>query len=659
VSKLLWVLLPLLLCLGVVSILALRGRRPGRLGLNVLSSLLLLGYVLTTAGLGIFWVANQHLPVFDWHYLFGYATVLLLAIHLAFNLRVVWRWLIHRRQRVSAGVPVVAPSLQPELQRAALWPRRHWLGGTLGVLGLAMATGTAFLFGYRHGRTAIHPDSDFDRSAVGAAVNADPSLALVEQFHEFSSHSRDDLFRRAPSVAWGDAPPPFKRYPDVPLLVLPDPRLVHADRTAADSVSALQTVSALLWHAAGVSEVRGGIHFRTSPSSGALFSTELYLAVGEVAGLDTGLWHYAPKEHGLHRLSAMTAGAEALGLPGAAEAPLRVVASAVFRRSGHKYGDRAYRYILADLGHTLENLRAASAALGWQLRLEPAFDEERVAHTLALNEAEEGVLALVTLWPSAGPTVPAVHGATDRVRSWYPPSPASGPAAPLGVTDAIHRATSLRAVAAPQPGHDRGSASASMALVQGPAFKLQPARAIEASPLDAMARRRSIRRFADKPVDLADLSAVLDAMLRRQGPLLSGAVRLDLVAHAVQGLAPTSWRYQPHDHSLLPLSAETSVRERSRRAALDQDVIGDASVVIVLAIDRLSFGADPTGAARGYRHAFLEAGMVGERLYLEAAARGLGVCAVGAFYDDEAARLVASDPTQEWVIHLAALGIPA
>ena len=30
-----------------------------------------------TAGLGMFWVANRHLPVFDWRGLFGYATVLL------------------------------------------------------------------------------------------------------------------------------------------------------------------------------------------------------------------------------------------------------------------------------------------------------------------------------------------------------------------------------------------------------------------------------------------------------------------------------------------------------------------------------------------------------------------------------------------------------
>jgi len=65
------------------------------------------------------------------------------------------------------------------------------------------------------------------------------------------------------------------------------------------------------------------------------------------------------------------------------------------------------------------------------------------------------------------------------------------------------------------------------------------------------------------------------------------------------------------------------------------------------------------GSARGYRHGFLEAGLIGERLYLEAGARGLGVCAMGAFCDDEAAALVGVDPQHEWTVRFAALGAPA
>lgn len=92
---------------------------------------------------------------------------------------------------------------------------------------------------------------------------------------------------------------------------------------------------------------------------------------------------------------------------------------------------------------------------------------------------------------------------------------------------------------------------------------------------------------------------------------------------------------------------------------LDQDAIGDAAAVVVLTLDRGAFAADPAGAARGWRHAFLESGLWGERLYLAGQALGVGVCAVGAFYDDEASALIGADPAREWVVHFAALGWPA
>jgi nitroreductase len=87
--------------------------------------------------------------------------------------------------------------------------------------------------------------------------------------------------------------------------------------------------------------------------------------------------------------------------------------------------------------------------------------------------------------------------------------------------------------------------------------------------------------------------------------------------------------------------------------------VGDAAAVFVLSMDRVVFAADPLGPARGYRHAFLEAGLVGERIYLDAVPRGLGACAVGAFYDDEASTVVGVDPAREWVIHFAAPGVPS
>jgi SagB-type dehydrogenase family enzyme len=166
-----------------------------------------------------------------------------------------------------------------------------------------------------------------------------------------------------------------------------------------------------------------------------------------------------------------------------------------------------------------------------------------------------------------------------------------------------------------------------------------------------------VRRYAKSPLPLQALADVLARMTTAHGPVWSAAVRVDVVAHEVTGLAPGAYRYLPARHALWQRRVPANLRAAARAAALDQDVVGDAAAVFVLSIDRATVAADPLGPARGYRHAFLEAGMVGERVYLEAAARGLGACAVGAFYDDEAAALVNVDSALEWVVHFAALGV--
>jgi len=112
-SPLLWVLLPLLLATLLLAVFALRGRLPPRPVLNAWSSRLLLVYLGATAALGIFWVARQQLPVFDWDYLFGYATLLLLAVHLAFNLGPLWAHLRRRPARTPGTAPAAAAGHRP------------------------------------------------------------------------------------------------------------------------------------------------------------------------------------------------------------------------------------------------------------------------------------------------------------------------------------------------------------------------------------------------------------------------------------------------------------------------------------------------------------------------------------------------------------------
>ena len=623
--KILWVLLPLAVYAALLA-LAWRGKAPSRLALNVHSSVLLMAYLLTTAGLGLFWVANQQLPVFDWHYLFGYATLLLVSLHLFFNLPTALRWLRQRPpQRPASGAEAGASGTGS----------RQWRGGAR-LAGAAGALALAFALGSHWGGPGLAPAPPATPAHAGA-TQAD--VATVLRYHEASSASRGGLLRRAPEVDWGGQPAPFKAYPAAPHIVL---ARAAPDKDGARNLDAmlrgpfappsqamdLADVGQLLHLAAGVTARRGGLALRAAPSSGALFPAELYLLVRRVEGLQPGLYHFDPERHRLARLGGLPSA------PWAGHADLLMVVSAVFQRTGYKYRDRAYRYVAADLGHLLENARLAGHYLGARVELLERFDESALAAAFGLDGVREGVIAAAAF--SAGDAA-AGQPAAQPIRPGSAPAAAAA-ASDIGVTGQVHAATSFA------PATGAGPAPEGLLALPPP----------EAAPMDlaqAILQRRSQRRFSAQPVGLRPLASILAEMARIQGPLLSGALHADLVVNRVQGLKPGVYRYLPGKHALQALQLGDFAAQ-ARNAALDQDVIGDAAVVLVLSADStlaLRHGA------RGYRMAFLEAGLMGERWLLGAVARGLGACPVGAFYDDEAAALVKA-AKGHWPLHFAALG---
>jgi SagB-type dehydrogenase family enzyme len=314
----------------------------------------------------------------------------------------------------------------------------------------------------------------------------------------------------------------------------------------------------------------------------------------------------------------------------------------VFQRTGKKYRDRTYRYVVADAGHAVLNAHAASRALGVEAHWARLFDEQRVARALGIDEDREGLLALATL--ARQPPRVEAPGELFDVPPAFDPAPLGDPSAlPLGVTTLAHRATSLRAVVTDRPG---GAVGAPVAL--------SPPTASGTTVLDAIRRRRSVRRFSSEPIGSEDFSGVLWESIGAR-PLFSRAVEAYVIVERVDGVSPGVYRYEAGTHSLVPVSLG-SASARAGAAALDQEVVQSAAASIVLASPVAALRAATEGA-RGYRHALLEAGVRGGALYLAAGARGLGACSLGAFYDEEARALVGGGDL--WALHLVALGVPA
>ncbi len=143
---------------------------------------------------------------------------------------------------------------------------------------------------------------------------------------------------------------------------------------------AAEELGQLLWAAQGITEERQG--FRAAPSAGALYPLELYVVQR------SGVFRYLPAEHALEKLSPtdLRQGlcAAALGQQFVAQAPVDIVIAADISRTAAKYGQRAQRYVLMEVGHAAQNIHLQAVALGLDSVAVGAFYDERCADILPL-----------------------------------------------------------------------------------------------------------------------------------------------------------------------------------------------------------------------------------------------------------------------------------
>ena len=182
-----------------------------------------------------------------------------------------------------------------------------------------------------------------------------------------------------PTPAPAPSVPPFTDFPeeDAVALELPEPTLrgeVSLEETLqsrrsireySEAPLTLEEVSQLLWAAQGQTTDWGG---RTSPSAGALYPLETYLVVGNVSGLEQGVYKYRSAEHDLLRVGdgdrrALLAAA-ALDQAWVHEGAAGIILAAVYGRTTGKYAERGIEYVHMEAGHAAENLLLQATALG-------------------------------------------------------------------------------------------------------------------------------------------------------------------------------------------------------------------------------------------------------------------------------------------------------
>lgn len=189
----------------------------------------------------------------------------------------------------------------------------------------------------------------------------------------------------------------------------------------------------------------------------------------------------------------------------------------------------------------------------------------------------------------------------------------------------------------------------------------------EVSLRKAIEERRSVRGYSDAPLTIDELSWLLwstqgvrevagrNATLRNVPSAgARHAFETYVLVNRVEGLKPGIYRFLAMEHNLVEVEMGEAMAERVSNACLGQRfIITSAATFIWTAV---SYRMAWRYQERGYRYMHIDIGHVCQNLYLSAEAIGGGVCAIGAFNDDELNGLLGIDGEDQFSIYVATVG---
>lgn len=176
---------------------------------------------------------------------------------------------------------------------------------------------------------------------------------------------------------------------------------------------------------------------------------------------------------------------------------------------------------------------------------------------------------------------------------------------------------------------------------------------------EALEQRRTVRAYQTRPLKLEQLSQLLWAAqgltgssgYKRTAPSAGALYPMDVYAVLEQdGVAQIEagvYRYEPKKHALSEI-ARQDVKNAVAKAALWQMWMAKAPVNLIITAEY----SRVTGKyhQRGERYAMIEAGHIGQNIFLQAEALGLKAGIVGAFRDHALTRVLKIPPSHEPLI---------
>ena len=545
------------------------------------------------------------------------------------------------------------------------------------------------------------------QSPPAESVLTDP-VDRVIRYHVQTKHHFDRYARSLGFLDWVNQPDPFRRFEGAQLISLPllktdeEPRApsydaihqhgaIHCHPVAVRTLSRFFEFALALsaWKKAGESEWA----LRSNPSSGNLHPTEGYLLLPQIDGLNLkpGLYHYAPKEHGLEFRAEFPAEQVARLLAPFPPGAFLLGLTSVCWREAWKYGERAFRYCNHDVGHAIGTARIAAMTLGWKMVLLDGVEQNTVAALLGTSRTgdfsaveTEHPDCLAVVWPAG-----VVKGQGLRVRGCSNELPlflesavvkdlASGPwygkANQLSGEHAVHWDIIDEVAEASWKLSEERLSIAALRAHENDASRKTNDGGHDAGQI--IRHRRSAVSFDGRTsIPAATFFRMMQLVMPKSDrPQLERpmpwdawpydpAIHLLLFVHRVDGLKPglyflirdpkklvfvqqamnpeLTWTSPPVCPDDLPLYwlLEGDARKLAAQVSCHQEIAADSV---------FSFGmlAEFEGSLRGggawwYPRMFWESGLLGQVLYLEAEAAGVRATGIGCFFDDPVHEIVA------------------
>ncbi|OYT22943.1 MAG: hypothetical protein CCU27_11875 [Nitrospira sp. UW-LDO-02] len=538
-------------------------------------------------------------------------------------------------------------------------------------------------------------------SAISTELLSTDPVDRVIAYHVRTKHHFNRYARSLGYLDWANQPNPFRRFDGTQLVRLPllkadeEPRSPSYDAIYQPGSVPVQpltnrTVSRFFelalglsaWKKAGESEWA----LRNNPSSGNLHPTEGYVLLPSAEGLDLkpGLYHYAPREHGVElRADCSPAAISRLLAPFPSGAFLFGLTS-VHWREAWKYGERAFRYCNHDVGHAIGSARIAAATLGWKMALLDGADQNQTARVLGTHRVDDfsGVEpehpdCLAVIWPvEAEARASSSSRENQNLPLFLEEAAVTGVAVGPwhGKANELSREHGVHWDVIDQVAEASWKTSLEHPIVSLAGTPIVPPETLHASRTtdDAAAiirQRRSAVSFDGRTsISAATFFHILQRVMPRverpqlQRPMpwdvlpWDPAIHLMLFVHRVEGLEAglymlardpnklpflqqsmnpeLEWTPAPGCPNDLPLFwlLQGDAQRLAAQVSCQQGIAGDSAFSLGMLAE--FEGRLRQGGAWWYPRLFWETGLLGQVLYLEAEAAGVRGTGIGCFFDD-------------------------